>query len=82
MFVKSVYDFEKKIESLNIHKVSVATWYLLKFYLNIAAPICYKLTKRKEQKRNKAQQGCQNGLTNNHYPAVVGIIRRNCCAGG
>ena len=50
MFVKSVYDFEKKIESLNIHKVSVATWYLLKFYLNIAAPICYKLTKRKEQK--------------------------------
>ena len=50
MFVKSVYDFEKKIEGLKIHKVSVATWYLLKLYLNITAPICYKLTKRKDQK--------------------------------
>jgi len=50
MFVKSVYDFEKKIEGLKIHKVSVATWYLLKLYLNITAPICYKLTERKDQK--------------------------------
>lgn len=49
MFVKSVYNFEKRIESFNIHKLSVATWYLLKCCLNFTVPIYYKLSRQKKQ---------------------------------
>ena len=49
MFVKSVYNFEKKIESFHNHKLSVATWCLLKYYLNFTAPIYFKLSKKKMQ---------------------------------
>lgn len=49
MFVKSVYNVEKKIERFGVHKLSVATWYLLKYYLNFTAPIYYRLAKRKKQ---------------------------------
>jgi len=49
MFVKSVYNFEKIIERFNIHRLSVAVWYLLKYYLNFTVPIYYRITKRKEQ---------------------------------
>lgn len=49
MLVKSVYEFEKKVESLRIHKLSVATWYILKYFLNITIPFYYKITKRKKQ---------------------------------
>lgn len=49
MFVKNVYNFEKKIENIGNHNISVASWYILKYYLNLIAPIYYKFSKIKEQ---------------------------------
>lgn len=69
MFVKNVYNFEKKIENIGNHNISVVSWYILKYYLNLIAPIYYKFSKIKEQENVRKYTGTEVIVSLTTFPA-------------
>ena len=50
MLIDKFYKIEKTVSVINNHYIEVGTWYILRFILNMIAPIYFKMAKQRTQR--------------------------------